>query len=309
MKFLTLYNKSHLLSSSNVRRTYILLFSLTIILITAISCSQSEEETQNNSSQNLRMTFAVTDFSIGDNRIAFAILDPQTGVIFPKSLEVSTYYLDSENPNDKIQTLETQLRQWPNGKGVYTAEAEFSETGKWGIGINLFYNDEYHKIATSIIVPEKSQTPFIGSKAPIVETKTSTSIDTVSNITSALEPYMPLYKTSLKESLESQMPTVILFATPAFCKTGTCGPQLDVIKDLSNEWSNKLNFIHSEIYSNPNEIKGDLSNAKISEAAKEWNLPSEPWTFVINESGVIISKFEGFATKEEIEESIKTILN
>ena len=47
MKFLTLYNKSHLLSSSNVRRTYILLFSLTIILITAISCSQSEEETQN----------------------------------------------------------------------------------------------------------------------------------------------------------------------------------------------------------------------------------------------------------------------
>ena len=78
---------------------------------------------------------------------------------------------------------------------------------------------------------------------------------------------------------------------------------------LSNEWSNKLNFIHSEIYSNPNEIKGDLSNAKISEAAKEWNLPSEPWTFVINESGVIISKFEGFATKEEIEESIKTILN
>ena len=96
MKFLTLYNKSHLLSSSNVRRTYILLFSLTIILITAISCSQSEEETQNNSSQNLRMTFAVTDFSIGNNRIAFAILDPQTGVVFPKSLEVSTYYLDSE---------------------------------------------------------------------------------------------------------------------------------------------------------------------------------------------------------------------
>ena len=42
---------------------------------------------------------------------------------------------------------------------------------------------------------------------------------------------------------------------------------------------------------------------------KAWNLPSEPWTFVINESGVIISKFEGFATKEEIEESIKTILN
>ena len=120
---------------------------------------------------------------------------------------------------------------------------------------------------------------------------------------------MPLYKISLKESLESQKATVILFATPAFCKTGTCGPQLDVIKDLSNEWDEKFNFIHSEIYSNSNEIEGDLSNAQISKAAKEWNLPSEPWTFIINESGIIISKFEGFATKEEIEESIKYVLN
>ena len=309
MKFLMPYNKNQPLSSYNIKRTHILLLLLTIILITTISCSQPEKESQNNSPQKFRMTFAVSDFNVGENRIAFAILDPQTGVIFPKSLEVSTYYLDSENPNTKIQTLETNLREWPNGKGVYTAEARFSETGKWGIGVNLFYNDEYHKISTTITVPKESKTPTIGSKAPIVETKTSNSIDTVSNITSALNPHMPLYKISLKESLESQKATVILFATPAFCKTGTCGPQLDVIKDLSNEWDEKFNFIHSEIYSNPNEIEGDLSNAQISKAAKEWNLPSEPWTFIINESGIIISKFEGFATKEEIEESIKYVLN
>ena len=243
------------------------------------------------------------------DRIAFAILDPNTGVVFPESLEISTYYLDSENPNNKIQTLETVFREWPNGKGIYTAKAEFRSNGKWGIGINLFYNDEYHKISASITVPEKSQTPPIGSKAPIVETPTSNSINTVSDITSAPNPHMPLYKTSLKDSLEAKTPTVILFATPAFCQTGTCGPQVNVIKDLSNEWGNKLNFIHSEIYNNPTDINGDLSNAKISKAAKKWNLPSEPWTFVIDESGTIISKFEGFVTKDELEESIRTIIN
>ena len=202
MKFLTLYNNSHILSSSDVRRTCILLYALIIILITAISCSQPEEETQNNSSQNLRMAFAVTDFSVGENRIAFAILDPNKGVIIPESLDASSYYLDGEIPDTKIETLETTFREWPNGKGVYTTNANFTESGRWGIGINLFYNNEPHKISASIVVTSKSKTPAIDSLAPIADTKTISSLQKISEITSDPTPHIPLYKISLKDSLE-----------------------------------------------------------------------------------------------------------
>ena len=307
MKFLTLYNKNHISKYTGIKYVYLLL--LILIIPITISCSNSTDSPQNNNASKLRMTFAVTDISVGKNRIAFAILDPNKGVITPESLDVSTYYLDGEIPNTKIETLETTFREWPNGKGVYTTNANFAESGRWGIGINLFYNNEPHKISASIIVTEKPKTPPINSQAPIADTKTISSLQKISEITSDPTPHIPLYNISLKDSLESKTPTIILFATPAFCQTGTCGPQLDIIKNLSLKWNEDFNFIHSEIYSNLNELDGDISNAKISKAATAWNLPSEPWTFVIDSSGKIVSKFEGFTTEEELEESIKSILD
>jgi hypothetical protein len=307
MKVSIIFNKKQVYKS--ITNGFIYLFLLILITIQTISCTTSNNEIQKIDVSELRITFAVTDFSVGENRIAFAILDPNKGVIIPESMDVSTYHLDAKNPDNKIETLETTFRQWPNGKGVYTVNANFNKSGKWGIGINLFHNKKFHGISTFIIVPENSQTPPIGSKAPTVETKTISSVEEISEITSAINPHLPLYEMSLKNSIESKTPTIILFATPAFCQTGTCGPQLDIMKSLSLRWHGQLNFIHSEIYSNPNDINGDISNAKISKAAVKWNLPSEPWTFVIDESGKIISKFEGFVTAEELEESIGFILN
>ena len=307
MKILIDPNKNQMSRSFGIG--YIYLLFLILIIIQTISCTPQNYKPENDNASKLRMTFAVTDISVGKNRIAFAILDPDKGVITPESLDVSTYYLDDENPNKKIETLETTFRKWPNGKGVYTTNANFTESGRWGIGITLFYNNEPHKISASIVVIEKSKTPPIDSKAPIVETKTISSFQKISEITSDPTPYIPLYKISLKDSLESKTPTIILFATPAFCQTGTCGPQLDIIKNLSLKWHDEFNFIHSEIYSNLNELDGDISNAKISKAATAWNLPSEPWTFVTDSSGKIVSKFEGFTTEKELEESIKSILD
>ena len=40
-------------------------------------------------------------------------------------------------------------------------------------------------------------------------------------------------------------------------------------------------FIHVEIYENPADITGDISNASVVQAVKDWNLPSEPWVFLV----------------------------
>ena len=69
-----------------------------------------------------------------------------------------------------------------------------------------------------------------------------------------------------------------------------------------------MNFIHIEVYDNPHEIQGDLSNARLSPTLTEWNLPSEPWTFVIDGDGLVQAKFEGFATSEELEDALGTVL-
>ena len=100
MKFLTLYNKNHISKYTGIKYVYLLL--LILIIPITISCSNSTDSLQNNNASKLRMTFAVTDISVGKNRIAFAILDPNKGIIIPESLDASTYYLDGKIPNKKI---------------------------------------------------------------------------------------------------------------------------------------------------------------------------------------------------------------
>jgi peroxiredoxin len=40
----------------------------------------------------------------------------------------------------------------------------------------------------------------------------------------------------------------------------------------------------------------------------EWNLPTEPWTFVVDKEGRISAKFEQFTTGEEIEKALNELL-
>ncbi len=39
----------------------------------------------------------------------------------------------------------------------------------------------------------------------------------------------------------------------------------------------------------------------------EWKLPSEPWLFVIDRTGLVQAKFEGVATEDEIAAAIMNV--
>ena len=109
------------------------------------------------------------------------------------------------------------------------------------------------------------------------------------------------------------------FATPAFCKTATCGPSLQVMQGLQKSFGDKMNFIHVEVYKYPFSDSVQLQNDAAERASKEkrsltpeeeraglsdamvaWHLQSEPWLFLIDAKGNIAARFEGGITKEEI---------
>ena len=68
------------------------------------------------------------------------------------------------------------------------------------------------------------------------------------------------------------------------------------------------NFIHVEIWDNPDEIQGDMSRARIAPAVEEWGLVTEPWTFILDRNGNVAGKFEAFTTASEIDEELKRVL-
>ena len=254
--------------------------------------------------ENYFLAIGNTDIAVGTNRIIFAIIDKTNGPIILDEVSVNYYYLDSTS------TFEFQVPakfvKWPaSNKGVYVSYTSFDKAGRWGVSV--ITPDGMHDVQAGIIVKNQSDSPDVGKPVPDSTNKTSKDVSDLSELTTSLIPNPELYELSIDEAVNNGKSTVLTFATPAFCSTATCGPQVEIISSLSTLYKNNVNFIHIEIYEHPNKISGNPSDATLSPTVMEWGIKTEPFTFVIDNRGVLRYKYEGFVTEKELIESIDKI--
>ena len=287
------------------------------VLLAAAACGGGDGDTetalpptQTPAAPDLQIAFASSDLSVGENRVAFGLIDRPAGTITDAGVQVSTFYLAGGAQEGPVETVSAVFRRWPIGqRGVYTARLSFDRSGTWGLGIVATMADGSSRTAsTRIEVKETSATPAIGAPAPRSASKTARDVTSLAELTSDPEPDPDLYSMTIAEAAEMSRPMVVTFATPAYCTSATCGPQVDVIKELKRSYGDRASFVHVEIYDNPQELQGNLSRGRISPTVTQWNLPSEPWTFVVDAGGLVAAKFEGFTTQGELEEALAELL-
>ena len=298
---------------------------LPLIILTAFSilfsCAKSDSIDVNKQNQknpayndqnvenlNLRLAFSVTEFTVGLNRVRFGIIDPKTGPMKSMSVTAQTFYLgdgESEIPKD---TQKARYYDWPQpGTGIYGIETSFDKPGKWGLGITIDTPESTRFASGYLTVKDKSNTPEIGNKIPTLNNLTLDDVKASNELTSDPDPYLPLYTTKITDSIDSDKSTLIVFSSPAFCKTGTCGPQLEIIKFLHPKFENEIDFIHIEIYKDPHKLSGKINKSDINPIVSTWNLPSEPWTFITDKSGKLTHKFEGLVTAGELNNAFEIL--
>ncbi len=255
----------------------------------------------------LRVALASVDIAVGSNRIVFGIIDGAAGAVHAADVQVSSFYLPQNGAQpEHVQTVDAVFRAWPvTPRGVYTAQLEFDRAGEWGIGAVVDDGSGAARQASvRVRVNETAATLPIGAPAPRSASKTLSDVNDISHLTTDIDPDAELYQMTIAEALTLGKPMMVAFSTPAFCKTATCGPQLDVIKALKADYGDQMSFIHIEVYDNPHLIEGDLASATLSPTLTEWGLPTEPWTFIVDSDGNIAAKFEAFTTREELEAAV-----
>ena len=140
-------------------------------------------------------------------------------------------------------------------------------------------------------VAEESPIPGIGERPPRSQTKTLAEVEGIEKLTTDYDADEELYRITVAEAIESPRPAVVVFASPAFCTSPTCGPQVDTVKELKADYRGRADFVHVEIYDRPEEIQGDLDQADFAAAVEEWGFTSVPhwfnesWVFIINDRG------------------------
>jgi len=239
---------------------------------------------------------------IGEQRVMFALIDPDTDEFLAAPDREATLTFSDENgsplgeyPMDFIWTV-------PDVRGLYVARIEIPAAGTYQGTIEA----EGFAPAGPVGIVAFEDPPLIqpGEAAPPSVTRTSADYPDLAIISSDPEPDPAMYELSVSEAVSDGTPAVIVFATPAFCSSETCGPLLEQVKALRSEYQG-IDFVHVEIYEDLQvEAIVDLTTV---EATSEWGLPSEPWVFVVDGSGAVAAAFEGAASDEELKAAIDAV--
>ncbi|MDA0734490.1 MAG: thioredoxin family protein [Chloroflexi bacterium] len=270
----------------------------------------------NDGQDGITPLLATTLLRTGTQRVSFLLIGANALVQAPEAT-VTTSYLDGNSgvgDSGVSETTQAVFHLWPYAiRGAYSTELTFDQPGRWQLDISVddaeFSGDTQLvlEVADQVIVPD------IGAIPPKSKTKTLESEGGLKTLTTDFSPDPDLYLLSVEEAINDGKPAVIVFASPAFCTSPTCGPQVDTVAELKDEHLGEANFVHVEIYDNPEEIQGDLSQARITEAVKEWGFDqiphwfNESWTYVLDSDGRVYQKFEGYVTLEELEEALQGV--
>ena len=152
----------------------------------------------------------------------------------------------------------------------------FDRPGTWRLDILVDGEDVEGKAEAILEVAAQGSVPSIGSISPLTRNKTLQSTESLEKLTTDFAPDPDLYQITVEDAVATGKPTVIVFASPAFCTSSTCGPQTATLSELKTGHVGEANFIHVEIYDNPDEIQGDLSKGTLSQPVRDWGISDAP---------------------------------
>jgi hypothetical protein len=191
--------------------------------------------------------------------------------------------------------------------GLYRAAVTLDRAGEWGLEAIQDPGTTTERSGRYIFdVQQNGTTPAIGAAVKAEDTPTATDAAGIAAISTDTNPDPDFYTTSIFGALSAHEPFVVVFATPAFCRSATCGPTLDLVKSVAADYRGRLTFIHVEPYQlslTDGHLQPVLTadnNPIPIQAVNDWGLRTEPYIFVVDGSGKLSAKFEGIASTEEL---------
>jgi hypothetical protein len=185
-----------------------------------------------------------------------------------------------------------------SARQVYVADVPFERPGRHVmIALTRVGGRLIASTAIAFDVARGGGPPGPGERAIGIDTPTRDSVRDVSEIDTRIPPDT-MHGASLAKVL-GRKPVVLVFATPALCRSRVCGPIVDELEELKARYGGRAEFIHMEVF-NQNRIERGYRPQ-----FRAWRLPSEPWTFMIDRHGKVVASFEGPASVSEMQAEIE----
>jgi hypothetical protein len=251
-------------------------------------------------------TPSTSDHGPGRNRISFILVDKQSRLIEAPVADLWLAHGLKEKPYGRAVA-----RLVPIGvPGGDAAEVQHLYVAHLDVGRKpgtLWYlaiprGTKIHALGT-VLVRKHAEAPQVGERAIASTTPTLRSTGgKLKVLSTSRHPDPGLYASSVKDAIEAHVPFVVTFATPQFCQTRLCGPVVDVVSAVRKRFAKtKVRFIHVEVYRDNDPANG------VNRWMKEWNLPTEPWTFVVDAQAKVTARFENAMSTAELVAAVRRV--
>ena len=114
------------------------------------------------------------------------------------------------------------------------------------------------------------------------------------------QPVCPLHDVSLDAALAEKKPLALLFATPLLCQSRLCGPTLENLLGLRDEFAGRVRFMHSEIYT-------DTSGKHLAPLVEAYHLESEPFLFLAKADGTVFDRLDNAVDQAEMRAALNRL--
>lgn len=284
----------------------------------------------------LRPVVVNSNLGVGQNRVALALIDPETGAPVGGPDVAVTFFWLGESLDDRSGLMEVGRFEFvprsldlsleaPHDEGMtghdmgdadsgdlvtmYTAVVDLDRSGWWGAAVDMTSEQSDDRgVRLTFAVQDRTSEPMVGEAAPRSEQPVLTDGGDPTAFTTADPVTADFLDTTIAEAIDSGKPVVVAFVTPAFCVTRFCGPVLQAaVEPVYQELQGQVEFIQVEPY--------DLVKARAGEGlvpvpvVEEWKLEAEPFVFVLAPGGTVAAKFEGVMDAQELRDAVVALVN
>jgi hypothetical protein len=291
-----------------------------VLLICGVSCGSSgDEETsasqahsagtlnalQARPGEDVALVMGTSDYAPGPVRVSFLVVASNGRPVVTPSARV---WVARERDARPFARAEARLERVgvPGGdhadhfSDIYVARVRIPRPGRYWLLAEPHGGPIRIQGVAELEVADDAQTPAVGEEAPTSDTPTLADVEgNARKLTTREPPDVGMLRYSVEDLLERGEPFVLVFATPKFCTSRTCGPVVDVADVVRRRYEKRgVRFVHVEIYEELNPALGP------NRWTREWKLPNEPWTFVVGGDGRIRAKFEGAVSVRELDAAV-----
>ena len=257
--------------------------------------------------EDVAVVAGTSDHETGENRVSFLVVDKQGRVVERPTARVWVARGLKQAPfaqtTARLESIGVPGGDTADIAGIYVASIRTPTAGKYWLLAEPVGGRKIQALG-NVVVKRKSAAPSVGDRA--IRSRTPTLASTggdLGTLTTSRRPDRALYRSSVAEAVDARVPFVVTFATPQYCQTRTCGPGVDVVSAVRKREpaSSDVRFIHVEIYEDNDPAKG------VNRWVRQWRLPTEPFTFVVDRRGVIRTKLEGAFSADELQAAVAAV--